>query len=73
MAGTSLSRMICFVKQMSFCVSEIIDVGIEILRMKELEKEMSSVVPYYERDSLDALNRERGMPAVRLVLVGVVS
>ena len=34
-----------FVKHLSFYVSDIIDVGIEILPMKELEKEMSSGVP----------------------------
>ena len=39
-----------FVKHLSFYVSDIIDVGIEILPMKEMEREMSSGVPYYERD-----------------------
>jgi len=37
-----------FVKHLSFYVSDIIDVGIEVLPMKELEREMSSGVPYYE-------------------------
>jgi len=37
-----------FVKHLSFYVSDIIDVGIEVLPMKELEREMSSDVPYYE-------------------------
>ena len=44
-----------FVKHLSFYVSDIIDVGIEILPMKTLEREMSS-----------------GVPAVQLVLVGIV-
>ena len=35
-----------FVKHLSFYVSDIIDVGVEVLPMKELEKEMSSGVPY---------------------------
>ena len=60
-----------FVKHMSFYVSDIIDVGIEILPMKELEREMSSGVPYYERDLLNVLRQGRGVPAVPLVLIGV--
>ena len=60
-----------FVKHLSFFVSDIIDVGIEILPMKELEREMSSGVPYYERDLLNVLRQGRGVPAVPLVLVGV--
>ncbi len=60
-----------FVKHISFYVSDIIDVGIEILPMKELEREMSSGVPYYERDLLNVLRQGRGVPAVPLVLVGV--
>ena len=61
-----------FVKHLSFYVSEIIDVGIEILPMKELEKEMSSGVPYYERDLLNVLRQGRGGPAVPLLLVGIL-
>ncbi len=60
-----------FVKHLSFYVSDIIDVGIEILPMKALEREMSSGVPYYERDLLNVLRQGRSVPAVPLVLVGV--
>ena len=60
-----------FVKHLSFYVSDVIDVGIEILPMKELEREMSSGVPYYERDLLNVIRQGRGVPAVPLVLVGV--
>ena len=60
-----------FVKHLSFYVSEIIDVGIEILPMKELEREMSSGVPYYERDLMNVVRQGRGVPAVPLALVGV--
>ena len=60
-----------FVKHVSFYVSDVIDVGIEILPMKSLEREMSSGVPYYERDLLNVLRQGRGVPAVPLVLVGV--
>ena len=61
-----------FVKHLSFFVADIIDVGVEILPMKELEKEMSSGVPYYERDLLNVIRQGRGVPAVPLVLVGVL-
>ena len=60
-----------FVKHMSFFVSNIIDVGIEILPMKALEREMSSGVPYYERDLLNVIRQGRGVPAVPLILLGV--
>lgn len=60
-----------FVKHLSFYVSDVIDVGIEILPMKELEQEMSSGVPYYERDLLNVLRQGRGVPAVPLVLMGI--
>ncbi len=60
-----------FVKHLSFYVSDIIDVGIEILPMKSLETEMSSGVPYYERDLLNVIRQGRGVPAVPLVLLGV--
>ena len=60
-----------FVKHMAFFVSDVIDVGIEILPMKELEKDMSSGVPYYERDLLNILRQGRGVPAVPLVLIGI--
>ena len=60
-----------FVKHVAFFVSDVIDVGIEILPMKELEREMSSGVPYYERDLLNVLRQGRGVPAVPLVLIGI--
>ena len=46
-----------FVNHLSFYVSNIIDVGIEFLPMKELEKEMSSGVPYFERDLLNVIRQ----------------
>lgn len=60
-----------FVKHLAFYVSDIIDVGIEILPMKELEEQMSSGVPYYERDLMNLVRQGRGVPAVPLVLMGV--
>lgn len=60
-----------FVKHLSFYVSDIIDVGIEILPMKSLEMGMSSGVAYYERDLMNVVRQGRGVPAVPLVLIGV--
>ena len=60
-----------FVKHMAFFVSDVIDVGVEILPMKELELSMSSGVPYYERDLLNIMRQGRGIPAVPLLLIGV--
>ena len=59
------------VKHLSFFVSGIIDVGIEIVPMKEMEREMSSGVPYYERDLVNVIRQGRGVPAVPLILLGV--
>lgn len=60
-----------FVKHLSFYVSDIIDVGIEILPMKTLQEQMSSGVAYYERDLMNVVRQGRGVPAVPLVLIGV--
>lgn len=60
-----------FVKHMSFFIADDIDVGIEIVPMKSLEREMSSGVPYYERDLFNLMRQGRGIPAVPIVLVGV--
>ena len=60
-----------FVKHMAFFVSDLIDVGIEVLPMKELAADMSSGVSYFERDLLNIIRQGRGVPAVPLVLLGV--
>lgn len=61
-----------FVKHMSFFVNDDIDVGVEIVPMKEMEKEMSSGVAYFERDLFNMLRQGRGIPAVPIILIGVV-
>jgi hypothetical protein len=60
-----------FVKHMAFYVGDVIDVGIEILPMKELQQEMSSGVAYYEGELYNLIREGRGVPAVPLILVGV--
>jgi hypothetical protein len=60
-----------FVKHMAFYVGDVIDVGIEILPMKELQSEMSSGVGYYEGELYNLIREGRGVPAVPLVLIGI--
>lgn len=60
-----------FVKHMAFYVGNVIDVGVEILPMKELSAVMSSGVAYYERELYNVIRQGRGVPAVPLVLVGI--
>ncbi|MCY4437673.1 MAG: BglII/BstYI family type II restriction endonuclease [Chloroflexi bacterium] len=60
-----------FVKHMAFFVGDIIDVGVEILPMKELQSNMSSGPSYFERELYNLIREGRGVPAVPLILVGV--
>ena len=60
-----------FVKHLSFYVGDVIDLGVEIVPMKELQAEMSSGVPYYEGELYNLIREGRGVPSVPLILVGV--
>lgn len=60
-----------FVKHLAFYVAGKIDVGIEIVPMKELQKEMSSGPSYYEGELYNLIRQGRGVPSVPLVLIGV--
>ncbi len=60
-----------FVKHMAFFIGNVIDVGVEILAMKELQEEMASGVGYYEAELYNLIREGRGVPAVPLVLIGV--
>lgn len=60
-----------FVKHMAFFIGDVIDVGVEILPMKELQDEMSSGVGYYEGELYNLIREGRGVPAVPLILIGV--
>ncbi|MCB1561190.1 MAG: hypothetical protein KDI75_08865 [Xanthomonadales bacterium] len=48
-----------------------IDVGIEILPMKSMQKHMSSGPAYYEGELYNVIRNGRGVPSVPLVLVGI--
>jgi hypothetical protein len=60
-----------FVKHMAFYVGNTIDVGVEILAMKEMQSHMSSGPGYYEGELYNVIRQGRGVPAVPLVLLGV--
>jgi len=60
-----------FVKHMAFFVGDVIDLGIEILPMKELQSEMSSGPGYYEGELYNLIRQGRGSPAVPLIVIGI--
>lgn len=60
-----------FVKHMAFFVGDVIDIGIEILPMKELQAEMTSGPGYYEGELYNLIRQGRGSPAVPLILIGI--
>lgn len=60
-----------FVKHMAFYVGNRIDVGVEILPMKSLQKHMSSGPAYFEGEFYNIIRQGRGVPAVPLVLLGI--
>ena len=57
-----------FVKHMAFFIGDVIDLGIEILPMKELQAEMSSNPSYYEGELYNLIRQGRGVP---LVMIGI--
>jgi len=61
-----------FVKHLAFYVGDHIDVGIEILPMKALQSQMSSGVSYYEGEFYNVIRQGRGVPAVPLVILGIM-
>jgi|SRR5579872_1242164 len=61
-----------FAGHIAFFIGNVIDVGIEILPMKVLQAKMSSRIGYYERELRDVLRQGRGVPAVPLLLIGVI-
>lgn len=61
-----------FVKHLAFYIGDTIDVGVEVLPMKEMQAEMSSGPGYFEGALYDLVRQGRGVPAVPLVIVGVL-
>jgi len=61
-----------FVKHLAFYVGDHIDVGIEILPMKGMQEQMSSGIGYYEGEVYNVVRQGRGVPAVPLVILGIM-
>jgi hypothetical protein len=49
----------------------VIDLGVEILPMKELQMQMSSGPGYYEGELYNLIRQGRGVPAVPLIMIGI--
>lgn len=60
-----------FVKHMLFYTGGVINVGVEILPMKEMQKEMSSGVAYYEGEVYNLIRQGRTSPPVPLFIIGI--
>lgn len=57
-------------KHLAFFAAGKIDVGIEILPMKSMEREMSCGRTFFEKDLSDIIRQGRGIPGVPLVVIG---
>lgn len=60
-----------FVKHLSFYSGQIIDVGIEIVPMKNMQREMSSGPPWFEKEVHNVLRHGRTNPPVPLLIIGI--
>lgn len=60
-----------YVKHLAFYATDRIDVGVEILPSKILEREMSSGPTFFEKDLNNLIRQGRGVPSVPLVIIGV--
>ena len=60
-----------FVKHMAFYARNEINVGIEILPVKEMQKQMSSGIGSYEGEVYNIYRQSRGTPAVPLLILGI--
>ena len=79
----SIAAYDLFVKHLLFYTGGGINVGIEILPMKEMQKEMSSDTAYYQGEVYNIIRREgevhhveqlaRINPPIPLVIIGIIS
>jgi hypothetical protein len=60
-----------FVKHLAFYTGRIINVGIEILPAKAMQRNMSSGIAYYEGELHNILRHGRSDPPVPLVIIGL--
>jgi len=60
-----------FVKHLLFYTGRVINVGIEILPTKAMQRQMSSGIAYYEGEVYNILRHGRTNPPVPLLIIGV--
>lgn len=60
-----------FVKHLSFYTGNLINVGIEIIPMKSMQREMSSGPPWFEKEVHNVLRHGRTNPPVPLLIIGI--
>jgi hypothetical protein len=60
-----------FVKHLAFYTGRIINVGIEILPTKAMQRNMSSGIAYYEGELHNILRHGRSSPPVPLLIIGL--
>lgn len=60
-----------FVKHMMFYSGGVINLGIEILPTKNMQREMSSGVAYYEGEVYNVMRQGRNSPPVPLLILGI--
>jgi hypothetical protein len=60
-----------FVKHLSFFTGRIINIGIEIVPTKKMQKDMSSGPPWFEKEVHNVLRHGRTNPPVPLLLLGI--
>jgi hypothetical protein len=60
-----------FVKHLSFYSGGLIDVGVEIVPSKEMQKHMSLNPPYFEKEVYNVLRHGRTTPPVPIIMLGI--
>ncbi len=60
-----------FVKHLSFYTGSIINIGIEIVPTKNMQKDMSSGPPWFEKEVHNVLRHGRTNPPVPLLILGI--
>ena len=60
-----------FVKHLSFYSGGMTNIGVEIVPMKCMQKDMSSGPPWFEKEVHNVLRHGRGNPPVPLLILGV--
>jgi hypothetical protein len=60
-----------FVKHLSFYTGGLIDVGVEIVPSKDMQRCMSSGPPYYEKEVHNVMRHGRTTPPVPVIMLGI--